>query len=137
VTHPMQLFEISAEEIDQVVATFYARIRQHPELGPVFAAHIAAEDWPAHEAKIASFWRNGILKERSYSGNPMQVHMAAGNVMPAHFADWLALFDEVLADQLAPDTARAFSTLAHRIGRGLRMGMEHVHKPSHQPPILS
>ncbi|MFY0596575.1 MAG: group III truncated hemoglobin [Cognatishimia sp.] len=133
----MQLFEISAEEIDQVVAAFYARIRQHPELGPVFAAHIATEDWPDHEAKIASFWRNGILKERSYSGNPMQVHMAAGNVMPTHFSDWLGLFDEVLADQLPPDTARAFSALAHRIGRGLRMGLEHVHQPSDQPPILS
>lgn len=135
--HPMQLFEISAEQIDQVVTAFYARIRQHPELGPVFAAHIEAKDWPEHEAKIASFWRNGILKERSYSGNPMQVHMMAGNVKPAHFANWLALFDEVLEDQLPTDTARAFSALAHRIGRGLRLGLEHVQKPADQPPILS
>lgn len=134
--HPMQLFEISRDEIDQVVAAFYTRIRQHPELGPVFAAHIAPEDWSAHEAKIASFWRNGILKERSYSGNPMQVHMTAGNVKPEHFAKWLGLFDEVLADQLPPDTARAFSALAHRIGRALRMGLEHVHQPAGEPPIL-
>lgn len=135
--HPMQLFDITAADVDRVVAVFYARIRQHPELGPVFAAHIAANDWPDHEAKIAAFWRNAILKERSYSGNPMQVHMMAGNVKPAHFAKWLGLFDEVLADQLAPDTARSFSALAHRIGRGLKLGLEQVQRPADQPPILS
>lgn len=135
--HPMQLFEISPEEIERVVAKFYARIRQHPELGPVFAAHIEVSDWPTHEAKIASFWRNGILKERSYSGNPMQKHVLAGNVAPAHFATWLGLFDEVLQDELKPETARAFSALAHRIGRGLKLGLEQIQRPVDQPPILS
>lgn len=134
--HPLQLFEISAAEIDRVVTKFYARIRQHAELGPVFAAHIKAGDWPAHEAKIASFWRNGILKERSYSGNPMQKHVMAGNVAPAHFAIWLDLFDEVLQEELDPKTAQAFSALAHRIGRGLKLGLEQIQRPTDQPPIL-
>ena len=40
----------------------YAAIHQNPGLGPVFAAHVT--DWPAHEAKIAAFWRNAILMER-------------------------------------------------------------------------
>jgi hemoglobin len=61
-------FPISADQIDAVVAEFYAVIRTHPGLGPVFAAHV--RDWPAHEAKIARFWRNAILFERSYDGNP-------------------------------------------------------------------
>jgi len=135
-THPFQLFDITADEIDRVVAVFYARIRQHPELGPVFCAHIQGEAWRPHEAKIAAFWRNAILKERSYSGNPMQVHMLAGNVKPAHFATWLALFDEVLAAELPETTARSFSALAHRIGRGLKLGLEQVQLPKDQPPIL-
>ncbi len=115
-------FEITAEEIGKVVAVFYARIRKHPVLGEVFAVHVT--DWPEHEAKIASFWRNAILLERSYSGNPMRKHMAAGNVHGEHFPQWLALFDEVLRDTVSEDQAAAWSELAHRIGQGLRFGLE-------------
>lgn len=115
-------FPISADQISQVTTVFYARIRQHPNLGPVFAAHVS--DWGPHEAKIASFWRNAILFEREYGGNPMAAHMAAGDVHAEHFPQWLDLFDEVLGQTLPQEIAEAWSDLAHRIGRGLRMGVE-------------
>lgn len=115
-------FAITAEEIAVVVAEFYACVRQHPGLGPVFAAHVS--DWPAHEAKITRFWRNAILFERVYDGNPLEVHRDAGNVRPPMFDVWLGLFDSVLRRGLAPDVAAAWSALAHRIGRGLRFGLE-------------
>jgi len=114
-------FEITPEEIDRVVADFYSAIRVHPGLGPVFAAHVT--DWPAHEAKIAAFWRNAILFEKSYDGNPLAVHKAAGNVRPGMFDPWLGLFDSVLKRNLRPQTAAAWSALAHRIGQGLRYGV--------------
>jgi hemoglobin len=114
-------FPITHDQIDGVVAAFYADVRAHPKLGPVFASHVT--DWPEHEAKIARFWRNAILLERGYDGNPMAVHKAAGNVRPGMFDDWLALFDAVLKRQLPPETAQQWSILAHRIGRGLRMGV--------------
>ncbi|MGB7262683.1 MAG: group III truncated hemoglobin [Albidovulum sp.] len=114
-------FEIDADQIAHVVAEFYAAVRTHPVLGPVFAAHVT--DWPTHEAKIAGFWRNAILHERSYDGNPMAVHQRAGNVRPGMFDAWLALFDSVLARSLAPQIAAQWSALAHRIGRGLRYGL--------------
>ena len=50
----MQKFDITAEEIDRLVAVFYERIRAHPMLGPIFARAIAPEDgpeWRAHEAQ--------------------------------------------------------------------------------------
>ncbi len=103
------------------MAEFYACIRDHPGLGPVFAVHVT--DWPAHEEKIARFWRNAILFERCYDGNPLEVHTRAGNVRPGMFDTWLGLFDAVLRRMLAPDTAAAWSALAHRIGRGLRYGV--------------
>jgi hemoglobin len=114
-------FEVTTEEIDRVVASFYAEIRQHPGLGPVFNAHVT--DWPAHEAKIVGFWRNAICFERSYDGNPLEVHQRAGNVRPGMFDPWLGLFDSVLKRELRPETAAAWSALAHRIGRGLRYGV--------------
>lgn len=115
-------FAVTADEIDRVVARFYATVRADTVIGPVFAAHIT--DWPTHEAKIAGFWRNVILFERGYSGNPMQVHMQAGNVQAGHFTPWLGLFDTVLSQELPAETAQAWSALAHRIGRGLRFGLE-------------
>jgi hemoglobin len=116
-------FPVTPAQIDRVVQVFYARIRAHPDLGPIFAAHI--HDWPAHEEKIARFWRNAILLEGSYDGNPMRTHMAAGNVRSDHFPAWLAEFDAVLRAELSPDLAAAWSALAHRIGQGLSFGLDH------------
>ena len=112
---------VTVEQIQTVVARFYARVRTDPTLGPIFAAHVT--DWEPHEAKIELFWRNALLLERCYNGNPMQVHAAAGNVKSDHFAMWLSLFDTVLEQELPPHLAQAWSALAHRIGRGLSYGL--------------
>lgn len=128
-------FAVTPEEIDRVVADFYAAVRVHPGLGPVFAVHVT--DWPAHEAKIAGFWRNAILFERSYDGNPLQAHRDAGNVRPGMFDVWLGLFDSVLRRNLAPETAAAWSALAHRIGRSLRYGLvEQATLPGGVPKLV-
>lgn len=126
-------FAITPPEIDRVVATFYTAVRRHEVLGPVFAAHV--HDWPEHEAKIAAFWRNAILYERSYDGSPMRAHLRAGNVRAEHFPEWLMLFDETLRRCLPEDSARGWSALAHRIGAGLRMGVENT-TPGAMPPVL-
>ena len=111
-------FDVSRAEIERVVAVFYAAVREHPGLAPVFAAHV--EDWPRHEAKVADFWANTILHERSYDGSPVGAHVNAGNVQPGMFESWLALFDSTLKTELSPDQAAAWSALTHRIGRSLR-----------------
>lgn len=125
-------FEITAAQIDRVVAVFYGAVRRHEILGPVFAGHIG--DWPEHETLIASFWRNAILREGGYRGSPMRAHLMAGDVMAEHFPLWLALFDEALRRSLPAETAKAWSTLAHRIGAGLRMGLSR--SQLNEPPIL-
>ncbi|MDV4145943.1 MULTISPECIES: group III truncated hemoglobin [Shimia] len=134
--NPLQLFEITPGQIDDVMRLFYARIRQHEVLGPVFSAHIKDGAWPAHEAKIAGFWRNAILKERSYSGSPMMAHMQSPHVQPEHFELWLGLFDETLAETLPEPTRTQFSALAHRIGKGLRLGLQQVRQTKAAPPVL-
>jgi len=112
---------VTEAQIDRVVARFYERVRGHPALGPIFAAHVS--DWPTHEEKIGRFWRNALLLQRCYDGNPMQVHNAAGNVRAAHFPVWLSLFDATLEQELPEPLARAWSALAHRVGRGLSYGL--------------
>ena len=127
-------FNVTPEQIDRVVAVFYAAIRRHEVLGPIFGRHVT--DWPEHEEKIARFWRNAILYERSYDGNPMRTHMQAGDVKAEHFAPWLMLFDETLRRTLPEDLAAQWSALAHRIGSGLRMGVEDLRERQPGAPIL-
>lgn len=131
---PLARFDIAGAEISRVVAVFYARIRTHPVLGPVFAAHVA--DWPEHEEKIAGFWRNAILRERGYSGNPMRVHVSRPDVKAEHFPLWLELFHEVLRAELPPQTAAQWGALADRIGEGFRTGVVAMRQPRNQPPKL-
>jgi hemoglobin len=118
-------FPITADEIDTVVTAFYARVREDEILAPVFFQSLPSEPrvWVVHEEKIAAFWRNAILFERSYNGNPQKVHAERDAVEAEHFAVWLALFDEVLKEKLHAEQAASWSDLAHRIGRGLKMGV--------------
>lgn len=126
--------EVARSDIEQVVHAFYARVRAHPVLAQVFARHV--DDWPAHEEKITRFWANALLFEGDYDGNPMQAHMQAQNVKPVHFDHWLGLFDDTLYANLPSHLAIQWSLLAHRIGRGLSMGVEDIHRPQDQAPKL-
>ncbi|WP_372840485.1 group III truncated hemoglobin [Phaeovulum sp.] len=129
-----QRIAVTPADIERVVTRFYARTRVHPVLRPIFAAHVT--DWPAHEAKIVRFWRGAILGEAGYEGSPMVAHRRAGNVRPEHFAVWLALFDTVLVELLEPEQAAQWSALAHRLGRGLRLGVEDTSRDKASPPRL-
>jgi hemoglobin len=127
-------FDISHDDMDRVLARFYANVRRHPELGAVFGAHV--KDWPAHEEKIGRFWRNAILHERQYDGFPQRVHLMAPEVKEHHFALWLGLFDEALSAELDTETAAKWSEIAHRIGRAFRMGIAQRDQPKDAPPKL-
>ena len=135
--NPLQRFPIDREEIDTLMRVFYARMRKHEVLGPIFARAIAPEDgavWRAHEEKIAGFWRNAILMDRGYQGSPMQAHFQNGEVKPEHFPIWLELFHDTARDVLPPEKAASMSALAERTGKGLRWGLESAQERHDQGP---
>ena len=107
--NPLKRFDITADQINHVVTVFYAQIRRHPVLGPIFANHIADSGWPEHEDKIARFWRNAILREKNYNGNPMREHLTRPDVKAEHFPLWLALFHQVLHAQLPEHLALSWA----------------------------
>lgn len=130
---------VSRAQIEVVVKAFYARVRDNPVLGPVFFESLSrdADIWRVHEERIARFWANAILHERSYDGNPMMVHSGISALKPQMFDVWLTLFTKTLYDVLPDQPAHAWSELAHRIGRGLRMGVEQAQQPQNGPPVFS
>jgi len=131
-------FPITEAQIDALVSTFYARAREHPVLGPVFlnAVGTETEAWTHHEAKIASFWRNAIGLDRSFSGNPMLKHLANKDIVPEQFADWLGLFHEVAHEVLPTEAAVGVTALADRIGQSLKMGLVQFRQKDSLPPRL-
>jgi len=108
--------------ISRLVDTFYARVRQHPQLGPVFDA--AIDDWPDHLAKLKRFWASVALNAGTYEGRPMQAHLKLKTIEPAHFGEWLYLFEQTLRD-IASDEAAVeyFMVRANRIGESFKLAL--------------
>jgi len=119
---------ITRGDIRSLVARFYDKARRHPRLGTIFHTHVGEDEdaWTAHLAKIEDFWANVMLKDRAYDGNPMQDHMAIGQLRATDFDIWLGLFHETAAEVLPQEKAKAFIIMSDRIGRSLAMGIERV-----------
>lgn len=96
---------------------FYADVRQHAEIGPIFAAHIG--DWPAHLEKIGDFWSGATGGPVRYSG-PMPMKHAPLGLEERHFAAWLDLWRRHCRAHLAPREAEELILLAEAIGVRLR-----------------
>ena len=109
--------------ISLLVDTFYARIREHGVLGPIFADKIGG-DWGPHLARMKDFWASVALNAGRYSGRPVPKHKALTSVEPGHFALWLALFRATL-DDTAPtrEAADYFMKRAERIAESLKLAM--------------
>lgn len=109
--------------IDLLVETFYARVRQDEQLGPIFDGAIG-DQWPAHLAKLKAFWSSVALASGRYSGRPVPKHMALTGIEPEHFDRWLGLFARTLAETAPSDgAARFFMQRAERIGASLKLAL--------------
>jgi hemoglobin len=109
--------------ISLLVRSFYARIRQHEVLGPIFQSAIG-EDWEPHLLRMEDFWSSVAMNSGRYSGKPVPVHKDVGGIEPAHFEMWLELFRETLIST-APreETIPYFMERANRIARSLQLAL--------------
>jgi hemoglobin len=109
--------------ISDLVENFYARVRAHPLLGPVFEDEIG-DQWPPHLAKLKDFWSSVAMNTGRYSGKPFPAHMKLKGITPAHFNVWLAVFRLTLDDLTDnSETVDYFMERAHRISRSFQLGM--------------
>ena len=82
------------EDVKLLVDEFYAEIRRDALLAPIFNG-IIGDRWPAHLAKMYSFWQTILLEERTYQGSPFLPH-ASLPVEGLHFERWFGIFNAVL-----------------------------------------
>lgn len=96
---------------------FYADVRQHQLLGPVFEQQI--ENWPEHIEKIADFWTQVTGGPSVYAGGMPARHIPLG-LREEHFQSWLGLWDSNCRIWLSADCAAELSAMARQIGKRLR-----------------
>jgi hemoglobin len=120
--------QLTEATIAALVDRFYARVRKDPALGPVFAAAIADDAWPAHMQKMYAFWSSVMLTSGRYKGDPVSVHRRvvadqAGSIAPPLFGNWLDLFEATATEMFVPPIADRFVQAARRIAESLKLAL--------------
>jgi len=123
---------ITEAMIEELVRTFYARVRQDPRLGPIFMKALG-EDWEEHLLLLIDFWSSLMLTTGRYSGRPLQKHLALQGVTPADFDIWLRLFEGAALDVTTPEIAAAFLEKAERVARSFKAAM--FYNPADDRPL--
>lgn len=125
--------QITQEEISDLVDRFYAKVRVDPDIGPIFNA--AVDDWPAHLALLKDFWSTVLLTDRRYKGDPLAKHLEL-SLDPAHFARWLALFEETAREVLSPEHTALIVAKSHRIAENFQSAIAYKRGETDQSGIF-
>lgn len=89
---------ITHQSIKELMDIFYAKVRNDENLGPIFKAQIGDEDsrWETHKEHIGKFWKQMLLGEMGFEGQPMKKHLELPPFPRERFNDWLTLFEDSL-----------------------------------------
>jgi len=107
--------------IHDQVHTFYGRVRQDLELGPIFNGKVA--DWGEHLAKLCDFWSSVLLMSGRFKGQPMRAHAEVPEIEPPHFGRWLDIWRATAQEICPPEAAALFIAKAEMIAESLQLGL--------------
>lgn len=105
------------QTIEKLLRHFYADVRQHQLLGPIFNSKV--ENWPEHIEKIAKFWSQVTGGPARYAGGMPMRHIPLG-LREEHFKAWLGLWETNCRQWLTPECASELIGQAHQIAIRLR-----------------
>lgn len=111
------------EGLALLLRRFYADVRQHAEIGPIFAARI--HDWPAHLEKIAGFW-SGLTGGPALYGGGMAARHIPLHLEEPHFQAWLGLWHRHCRAHLPASEAEEMIAIAESLGQRLRAITAHA-----------
>jgi len=107
-------------DVELLVNTFYAKVRKHDQLGPIFNNII--DDWEEHLSKLTDFWETNLFFIKKYKGNPLRAHLETDQITEytitqAHFGNWLELWfstiDELFSGEKADNAKERARNMAH------------------------
>ncbi len=107
------------QQIEDLVRTFYARARRHPDLSRVFSE---VHDWEAHFQVVADFWSHALLGTTRYARSPFPIHLQLP-IEPQHFEQWLTLFRQAASETLPADSTALALARAEHMTQSFKVGL--------------
>lgn len=106
------------EDVFLLVNTFYDKIKEDEMLGPIFNGMIS--DWDSHITKLTDFWSSQLFIERTYKGNPIEVHRkvdayANHSINEHHFGKWLNYWIQTLDEHFEGDNVFTLKNRARKM----------------------
>lgn len=86
------------QDVEQLVNTFYDKVKADATIGHIFHT-IIGEDWSHHLPIMYNFWETVLLGKAGYVGNPIKKHIDLDKQIPlekAHYDKWQALWNETV-----------------------------------------
>ena len=112
----MQNNEITKENINQLVVTFYTKVLKDEKISPFFIGKLGAdmksEIWQKHITLLTNFWFTISFVRGEYNGSPFAPHMQISGLDRESFERWLKLFFEALDNIYVEDIALKFKERA-------------------------
>ncbi len=93
----------SIEDIQLLVDSFYAKVREDDKLKDIFN-NVIKDQWPIHLEKMYRFWQTILLEEHTYFGSPFPPH-AKLPVSRDHFDRWILLFETTVRENFSGENA--------------------------------
>ncbi len=113
---------ITEESIQDLVDSFYLRVRADQDLGPIFdnAIGTSNEAWQPHLELMYRFWSSVMLHSGRYRGNPLRKHLELPPFDTALFDRWLELFAATANELHQPGDADQYIEKSRMIAANLR-----------------
>ena len=112
----MQSNEITKENINKLVVTFYTKVLKDEKISPFFIGKLGAdmksEIWQKHITLLTNFWFTISFGRGEYNGSPFAPHMQIAGLDRESFERWLKLFFEALDKIYVEDIALKFKERA-------------------------
>lgn len=118
-------------DIQLLVDSFYSKIRNDEQLGPIFNG-IIKDRWPEHLEKMYRFWQTILLDDQTYFGSPFIPH-AKMPVDKSHFEQWIKLFSETVDENFAGEKAEQAKWQGQRMADMFHYKIEYIKNSSTTP----
>ena len=111
------------EDIQNLVNSFYEKIRADDLLGDIFNSHIPENAWPAHLEKLADFWETNLFGVPKYKGNLTQKHIDVDTSLnytidSVHFGKWLQHWFDTIDELYKGEYAQKAKNAARKMSTG-------------------
>lgn len=119
--------EITKENLNILVVTFYTRVLKDEKIAPFFIEKLGddmkSDIWQKHITLLTNFWYTISHGRGDYNGSPFAPHMQISGLDKESFETWIRLFfssvDKIYVEEIANKFKERSSIIAGNFMRNL------------------